>query len=212
MAKVFLAFPCYDKKVDVEIMQTVMQLPPLYPGTEFTIDFICTSLITTARNYLVKKFLKTDCEWLYFWDSDVVIRDTSFLNKLLETASSLNADIVGGAYRIKHDRGLYAFGNYKDGKLVNYNIEDVPTTPTLVDTLATGSMLISRKVLETLPAPWFSFIELPDETIPEDHHFCNLAREAGFRVALDPRFDTYHCGTGFWRHQLSSKGQVEPLE
>ena len=199
MAKVFFAFPCYDKKVDVEIMATMAQLPPLYPGFNFTIDFISTSLISTARNYLVNKFLATDCEWLYFWDSDVVIRDTSFLNKLLETAGSLNADIVGGAYRIKHNRELYAFGNYKDGKLINFKVGELGQ-PMLVDTLATGAMMISRKVFEKVPAPWFSFIEGVEETIPEDHHFCNLASAAGFRIAVDPRFETFHYGSGFWSH------------
>ncbi len=199
MAKVFIAFPCYDKKVDVEILQTVAQLPTLYPQTQFLIDFISTSLITTARNYLVKKFLKTDCDWLYFWDSDVVIRDTTFLDKLTRTADSLKADIVGCAYRIKHDRELYAFGNYKDGKLINFKVGDLQD-PMLVDTLATGAMMISRKVLETLPAPWFSFIELPDETIPEDHNFCNIARAAGFKIAVDPRIETLHTGYASWRH------------
>lgn len=211
MAKVFLAFPTYDKKVDVEILLTVAQLPPLYPQTRFVIDFISTSLITSARNHLVKSFLKTDCDWLYFWDSDVVIRDLTFLDKLTETASSLNADIVGGAYRIKHDRELYAFGNYDSkGELINFKVGDL-SGPILVDTLATGSMMISRKVLETIPAPWFSFIEEPDKTVPEDHNFCNIARAAGFRIAVDPRFETRHYGYISWAHIPTPKGVVGPL-
>lgn len=209
MDKVYIAFPCYDKKVDVEILMTVAQLPPLYPGTEFTIDFITSSIITLGRNTLVKRFLKTDCDWLFFWDADVIITDTSFLKKMLETASSLKADIVGGAYRIKHDRNLYAFGNYKDGTLVNFKVGDL-SEPQLVDTLATGAMLISRKVLETLPAPWFSFVEKPDETVPEDHNFCNIARAAGFRVAVDPRFATSHAGYAVWAHLPKPEGVVDP--
>ncbi len=209
MAKVFLAFPTYDKRVDVEILQMVAQLPSIYSTTRFDIDFISTSLITTARNYLVKRFLDSECDWLYFWDADVVIRDTTFLDKLTETASSLNADIVGGAYRIKHDRGLYAFGNYVDGKIVNFKVGDL-SEPMLVDTLATGSMMISRKVLETIPAPWFSFIEYPDETIPEDHNFCNIARAAGFKVAVDPRFGTFHTGYAQWAHLPNTGEVVDP--
>lgn len=200
MAKVFLAFPTYDKKVDIEILQTVAQLPSIYVGTEFVIDFISSSLITTARNYLVKRFLDSGCDWLYFWDSDVVIQDLTFLDKLTETASSLNADIVGGAYRIKHNRELYAFGNYDgEGTLINFKVGELKT-PMLVDTLATGSMMISRKVLETIPAPWFSFVEKPDMTVPEDHNFCNIARAAGFKIAVDPRFETFHVGYASWKH------------
>lgn len=209
MAKVYLAFPTYDKKVDIEILATAVQLPAVYPGTEFTIDFITGSLIASSRNYLVKRFLESDSEWLFFWDADVVIRDTSFLNKLLETARSLNADIVGGAYRIKHDRELYAFGNYKDGKLVNFKVGDLKR-PMLVDTMATGAMLISRKVLEALPAPWFTIVDKPDVTTPEDHYFCNSARAAGFSVAVDPRFATFHIGIASWAHVPTPEDSVEP--
>ncbi len=211
MAKVFLAFPTYDKKVDIEILQTVSQLPTLYPQTSFLIDFISSSLIAASRNYLVKKFLNTDCDWLYFWDADVVIRDTTFLEKLTETADALQADIVGGAYRIKHDKGLYAFGNYKGKELINFKVGEL-SEPMLVDTLATGSMMISRKVLETLQNPWFEFIELPERTIPEDHNFCNIARAAGFKVAVDPRFATFHTGYAQWAHLPKTGEVVEPLK
>ena len=97
----YIAIPAYERKVDVEILTAVAQLPGVYPHVTFALDFIVSSIITNARNYLVRQFLTSDCEWLYFWDADVVIRDMTFLTKLLETAESLGAKIVGGAYRIK---------------------------------------------------------------------------------------------------------------
>ena len=67
---IFLAFPTYDHKVDVEIMMMAAQLPPLYPQHQFQIDFIAGSILTGGRNYLVRNFLKSDSEWLLFWDSE----------------------------------------------------------------------------------------------------------------------------------------------
>lgn len=210
MAKIFVAIPTYDKKVDVEIMSMFAQLPGLYPHIQFGFDFIQSSLISYARNYLVTNFLKTDFDYLYFWDADVVIRDTSFIEKLLETREKLHADIVGAPYRLKSGSGLYGCGMKGTGGAANLtgirNFEKGELKePQLVDALTTGSMLITRKVLETLKDPWFTIVDLPGlRFIPEDFNFCATAQKAGFKIAVDPRIDTLHFGTSFWQHHYES--------
>lgn len=204
--KIFVAIPTYDKKVDVEILSMFAQLPGLYPQHQFGFDFIQTSLISYGRNYLVSKFLETDFDYLYFWDADVVIRDSSFIEKLLETAEKLDAAVVGLPYRLKSGSGLYGVGmkgkggaanltgirNFEKGELIE---------PQLVDALTTGSMLIRRDVLETLKDPWFTIVDLPGlKMIPEDFNFSASAQGAGFKIACDPRIDTFHFGTAFWQH------------
>lgn len=204
--RIFIAIPTYDKKVDVEIMSMFAQLPGLYPQHQFGFDFIQTSLISYGRNYLVSSFLKTDFDYLYFWDADVVIRDPSFIEKLLETADTLSADIVGLPYRLKSGSGIYGVGMKGEGGAANLtgirNFEKGELQePQLVDALTTGSMLIKRKVLETLKDPWFTIVDLPDQKfIPEDFNFCANAQKAGFKIACDPRVDTFHFGTSFWQH------------
>lgn len=199
MAKIFVAIPTYDKKVDIEIMAMFARLPGEYPEHQFGLDYIASSLITDARNYLTRRFLETDFDWLYFWDADLAIRDVSFLGKMLETASSLKADIVGGPYRFKNNEELYVAGNNHKGIIKNFSKKDLKE-PMIVDCVGTGSMLISRKAIETIGDPWFSFIELKGKTIPEDFHFCKLARDKGLKVAIDPRFRTAHFGYAFWEH------------
>src|SRR5260221_662205 len=83
MAKILIAMPTYDRKVDVEILTAIARLPGHYPEHSFGFDFITGPLITYSRNYLVKRFLETDCDWLYFWDSDVVIKYLSLWNSLM---------------------------------------------------------------------------------------------------------------------------------
>lgn len=216
MAKIFVAIPTYNKQVDIEIMSMFAQLPGHYQGQHvFGFDYIQSSLISYARNYLVRRFLKSDFEWLYFWDADVVIRDVTFIEKLLETAARLEADVVGGVYRLKSSapgHRQYAAGNTDtQGNLdnvsgiQNFMVGEL-TQPQLADVIATGSMLIHRSVLESLKDPWFTIVDLSDgKVIPEDYNFCADARKAGFKVAVDPRFDTFHFGTSFWQHHYLEK-------
>lgn len=209
--KVFVAIPTYDKKVDIEICSMFARLPGEYPDIQFGFGFSQSSLISYSRNALVQQFLDTDFDWLYFWDSDVVIRDSTFLAKLLETSEKLGADVVGGAYRLKSSTGLYGVGMRGSGGPANLtgirNFEAGELTePQLVDALTTGSMLIKRKVLETLKDPWFTIVDLPGlKFIPEDFNFSANAQKAGFKVAVDPRFDTFHFGTSFWQHHYATK-------
>jgi len=209
MSSIFVAIPTYDKKVDVEIMSMFAQLPGLYPQYRFGFDFMQSSLISYARNYLVRRFLETDFEWLYFWDADVVIRDSTFIEKLLETSKKLDAKVVGGVYRLKSPHMQYAAGNIDtEGNVANVAgiqnfIVGELTEPQLTDVIATGSMLIHRTVVEKLKDPWFTIVDLPGgKVIPEDYNFCADVRKNGFKVALDPRFDTFHFGTSFWAHHL----------
>lgn len=212
--KIFVAIPTYNKQVDVEVMSMFAQLPGVYPQITFGLDFIQGSLISYSRNYLVRRFLETDFDWLYFWDADVVIRDSSFIEKLLETSEKLDAKVVGGVYRLKSSapgHQQYAAGNI-DAKgnlanvsgIQNFKVGEL-TQPQLADVIATGSMLIHRSVLEALKDPWFTIVDLPEgKVIPEDYNFCADVRKAGFKVAVDPRFDTFHFGTSFWQHHLAN--------
>lgn len=204
--KISIAIPAYDRKVDVEIMTAIARLPGEYPDMQWGLDWISTSIITAARNGLTERFLETECDYLYFWDSDVVIRDLSFMGKLLETATKLDAQIVGGVYRIKHRSSDCVVGMLKDdGEIRNFKEGEI-TEPRLVDVIGTGSMLIKREVFEKVPKPWFSFVDKPDlHNLPEDYHFCLLAKKQGIRVAVDPRFSTYHYGSAYWEHSLREK-------
>lgn len=215
MSKIFVAIPTYNKQVDIEIMSVFAQLPGHYAGKHiFGLDFMQSSLLCYSRNYLVKRFLESGFEWMYFWDADVVIRDLSFIDKLLETSEKFDAKVVGGVYRLKSshkDHAQYAAGNI-DTKGNVANVSGIQNflvgelqEPQLADVIATGSMLIHKDVVERLKDPWFTIVDLPDgKVIPEDYNFCADTRKAGFKVAIDPRFDTFHFGTSFWRHHLAN--------
>jgi hypothetical protein len=94
---------------------------------------------------------------------------------------------------------------WKDGKLVN--LEDCPSEPFEVDYAGTGFMLIKRRVYEALKDQTDSY-EGPDGRVhafymtpifrdgfeSEDYHFCRKAREAGFKILMDPSIRLGHWG------------------
>lgn len=213
MAKILIAIPTYDKKIDVELLTTIPQLPAKYPHHDIGVTFIAGSIIQNSRNYLCKVFLERGFDWLYFWDADLVIHDLTFLEKLLDTAHTLNAQVVGGVYRIKAPGQKTSVTRYLDSsrtplKSENYKLGELKT-PQLVDCIATGSMLIKRQVLETIPDPWFEFQDFKNLGVwPEDYTFCDKAHQYGFKVAVDPRFNTYHWGYASWT--FSPEDLVDP--
>jgi hypothetical protein len=117
---------------------------------------------------------------------------------------NLDADISVGVYAMKR-RGEDWFAAWKDGKL----IKDLSQFdgPINVDYAGTGFMLIKRNVIETLaksqgdyegkngrcPALYMTPIH-NDILESEDYHFCRIAREAGFKIVMDPSVKLKHWG------------------
>lgn len=209
MKKVFIGFPVLERNLDVEILMSFAELEG-----ELCLDFVSGSIVSEGRNYLVRRFLQTDFEWLFFWDNDIVIRrersgsgewGPDFLSQLIETSEKLDAPIVGAAYRMKNPTGLVIGGmRGEDGKIHNLPANDL-TEPRVVDAVGTGTMLIHRKVLESLADPYFEFVHYPNWVMPEDYDFCLKAKEKGFKTAIDPRIRTVHYGKAPWIH-LPNKG------
>jgi GT2 family glycosyltransferase len=86
----------------------------------------------------------------------------------------------------------------------NITEEDLKKGPQYVDYAATGMMLIHRDVIEKINPPWFQVTNLErGQVFPEDFAICRKAREAGFKVAVDPRFDTWHFMPTGKRHTIT---------
>jgi hypothetical protein len=162
--------------------------------------------VDDSRNRLVRDFLETDCDELIFLDVDVTWLDCD-LKKLIEH----DRDIVAGIYPLKNDD------------------EDYPVLPLLGERWAeldgcvevagvpTGFLKIRRKVLEKL------YPTVPQHRSKEDaygrmlipvlfertlngisrrggdYEFCRKAREAGFRVYVDPSMQLGHVGLKLWQ-------------
>lgn len=135
-----------------------------------------SSLITIARNNLVKRALDYGADYALFLDSDMI-----FSPKTLLRLMSHKKDVVGATYR-KRVAPFDLLGRLKDGATEASGVVEAEYLPT-------GCMLIDAKVLKTLSWPWF--FETYDEVgfstpyAGEDINFCRKARAAGFTLWMD---------------------------
>ena len=197
--KILCGIPTYDRRIDIELFKCLIKLERL---NKYEIDFLfpVSSHLSRNRNLCCKETINNKYDWLLFLDSDIGIIDETFIDKLLDTAYKFGAQIVGGAYRMKkNDELIYIAGHKKsDGKYDN--IKQKPKWG-LVNAVGTGIMIIAKQVLEKMPDPWFTIVDKPNlDIMPEDFEFCRKAEELGFKIAIDPRFETHHFGQFSWTH------------
>lgn len=157
------------------------------------------SLVTRARNEMTATFLASDHSHMMWLDADIEFKSDDVANLW-----NLQVDIACGVYAMKkQDKQWYAA--WKDGALVT-NLDQYKE-PIEVDCAGTGFLLIKREVIEKLASTAESY-EGPNGRVPalymtpihndgfesEDYHFCRKAREAGFKIIMDPSVRLGHIG------------------
>jgi len=207
--KLMIAIPCYDGKVNIRTAFAIAELVPKLDKMGVRLNLVHMSgcsIITKARNKLVRNFMESDCTDFLFVDADVVI-NTDAVTRLL--ALSSDKDVVAGSYprRSKDAKFFLDFYLDKDGQL---EFDDHGLMR--VESVSTGFMLIRRHVIEHMiekHPEWqyagdgdgetehalFDFMILNGQYIGEDYAFCLRARQDGFKIYLDPMISLPHIGT-----------------
>lgn len=206
--KLMLAVPAFDGNLNIRAAFGLMQLPLAALQHGFDVQFAQVtgySLVTKARNALVKTFLDSDCTDLLFLDSDVVATTESVVRIL---ALGGDKDIVAGNYPRKSKEPGFYWDIHLDA-----NNEVCRDEHGLIqaDRVATGFMLIRRHVLEQMqtkhPEWSYKLAEGGRETAffdvgihgdlyyGEDYLFCKRAIADGFKIWCDPEISLVHVGT-----------------
>jgi hypothetical protein len=194
--KLMLAIPCYDGKVNIRTAFAIAQLVPKLDKMGVQIHLVHLSgcsIISKARNKLVRNFMETDCTDMLFVDADVVI-NVEAVTRLL--ALSTDKDVVAGTYPRRADDAKFFLDFYLDE---NNQLEFDENGLMRVESVATGFMLIRRHVIEHMMKKhpeWryagdgdgedeyaiFDFLLIDGQYIGEDYAFCRRAREEGFKI------------------------------
>ena len=169
--------------------------------------------ISSNRNRIVKRFLATRCDYLLMIDDDVVPLDNP--------AEFVHAgkDIVGFPAPVRQagrQLNFVAYVKYPerdDYAPVDFARVDDTIELLRVDIVGTGCILIKRRVLEALKAPFHT--EFDEDGILEvgtDFAFCRKAAAAGFEIFCTPqRVCEHHKEVGMLSFQsLSSSQEVDP--
>ena len=144
--------------------------------------------ISSNRNKIVKRFLATDCDYLLMLDNDIVPLNNP------ATFVFAEKDVVGFPAKVRQgDRQLnwVAYVKYPDVRAyapVDFTKVAQDIELLKVDIVGTGCILIKRKVLEEIKAPFH--IRFDEDGILEtgtDYAFCERAGEAGFEVYTAPK-------------------------
>lgn len=201
--KLFVAMPTYDGKLDVSVTQALMaeQSIAVASGHEFEVRFLpgC-SHPAMGRNQLVKEFLESDFEKLFFLDSDLTW-DPGEIVKLCHYPR----EFVGGVYRYKNQNESYPIGWLPDPDGKGLWSDELGLIE--VANLPGGFSAISRSAFERVRAfkpektsehfgqHFYCFYDMKWEQGKlwgEDAGFCKDFKEAGGQVYLKPDVNLTH--------------------
>jgi GT2 family glycosyltransferase len=152
--------------------------------------------LATIRNGLVEQAFKAvpDLTHILWLDGDQV-----FPKDMVQRLLDHDKDIVGAWVNIRQNRKANVYkilyqnkrGGFKHRSYTKQEIKHFLETEPLqkVERFGFGSLLIKRKVWETIPKPWFGFDE---HHACEDLYFCDKAREAGFEMWVDWSIRSLH--------------------
>jgi NDP-sugar pyrophosphorylase family protein len=207
--KLMIAIPCYDGKVNIRTAFAIAELVPKLDKMGVRLNLVHMSgcsIITKARNKLVRNFMESDCTDFLFVDADVVI-NTDAVTRLL--ALSSDKDVVAGSYPRRSKDAKFFLDFYLDE---TGQLEFDEHGLMRVESVSTGFMLIRRHVIEHMiekHPEWkykgdgdgedeyalFDFMILNGQYIGEDYAFCLRARAEGFKIYLDPMISLPHIGS-----------------
>jgi glycosyltransferase involved in cell wall biosynthesis len=200
--RVLIGTACYDGRVDVWYANSMLETVKM--GLQLGIDVFpiylsYDALIQRARNDLLAMALELECDDLVFIDSDIEWKPEDFFQLL-----AYPVDVVGGTYPKKGDAEIYV------AKILDSSRVPDPATGLIeVEGLGTGFLRMSKLALTTLwenSVPYeeketnkvrrwvFDVIVHGGELISEDIYVCEMLREAGIKVWLDPKITCNHIG------------------
>ena len=232
MKKVLICTPMYNSVCTAGYTISMMNLLNSLVGNEKisinTLFALNESLIPKTRSLMVHSFLKSDFTHLLFIDSDISFEARELIH-MIENAK----DITCGIYPKKSIKWENVHSAVSSG--VNHSLLPLHASEFLyhpipeahkeedglieVDRAATGMMLISRHVFETLSdkVPVFKLeneqqnISMKDDEIKEffytttdpktniflheDFNFCRLWKEAGGKIYASTTMKLQHIGT-----------------
>jgi glycosyltransferase involved in cell wall biosynthesis len=207
---IFIALPAYDFKVSLKLAVSLARFAQAAPqhGIDIQIGSICgCSVVSRARNLLVKDMLESDCDYLIFIDSDINFEPEDIL-RLMAWASDPKKGIVAAVPRTRSEDKVYIANlDYDEqGELTMNGMGLVRA-----ERVATAFMMVRREVFVTMEAAhpdWKYYDKRSDRVLPclfdfklteegyigEDFLFCDRARELGFEVWVDPSITLGHMG------------------
>lgn len=191
--KLFLAVPTIGTIYDAQVY-ALERIKERYADT---VEIVRPELLVNrifhdyARNSMVDEFLASDCDVMWFLDSDVC-PPVDALDVLVEHGDKWK--LAGLPYPVfvtptKDEGPKVVFTVYKQMENGKLSPSRIPYSGTdFVDGIATGCLFIKREVFNDIKAPYFEFKYDPTTRAlveGEDLGFCLKARDRGYKFFVD---------------------------
>lgn len=191
--RVYLGIPSTGTRSDFQCY-VLREIEERYKGrVELVYPKQCTHRIfhDYARNEVVKEFLETDCDVLWFLDSDIApphyVMDLVALHyNKWEAAGAPYPVFMSQPGQEQRQIVFTVYEGMNGGGMAPANIP--MEGHKFVDGVATGCIFLKRGVLERMSAPYFEFeydIETRGLTKGEDIGFCQKLAKLGIKFFVD---------------------------
>jgi Glycosyl transferase family 2 len=147
---------------------------------------VTNKAIAEARNMICQQALEVGAKYIWFVDDDTVPPSASIRMLMYHLDQNPEAIAIGGIYVCKttppqpmvfKDLGQGAYWDWKVGDVFE------------VDAIGTGCFLVRTELLNKLPFPWFSTIDVVEADgqqrmlqCTDDFYFCKQAKVAGLKI------------------------------
>ena len=176
------------RSIELKVFESFLNLTNRKSKTKLKFCMISSALIYEARQYIADEFLKSDCEFLMFIDSDM-----TFYSKSIDILLKHNKEFVTAKAfkRAKpYQPCFYIKLKYVDNqpKLqvpLNYDAGLLP-----IEGAGLACALIKRSAFEKIEKPYF----FPYPNLGEDLTFCLKLQEAGVEMFCDTTLQFGHLG------------------
>lgn len=160
--------------------------------------------IDLSRNEIVENAKKDNCDYLFFIDSDIIIKDGQ-LDRLL----SHNKDAITGIYykrifpyeplpRKKVTKDLYIYIEPEDKENIQNSATGTIGDIIEIDGTGMGCFLVKMDIFDKIHYPWFEFKYFNKNEkwaqTSEDLVFCQKLQDIGIKIYCDPFVKCPHIG------------------
>jgi hypothetical protein len=198
--KIYLGIPSTGERTDAQ-MYFLRRIEKRYAGQielVYPEAFVGRIFHDRARNAYVDQFLKTDCDMIWFLDSDVIPPE----NVLdLVTLHGSKWKLAGAPYPVwmsvpGFEGQQVVFTVYRGDGSGKLHASKIPQSGTdFVEGIATGCLFIHREVIDKLSKPYFEFKydpETRDIIEGEDLGFCKKVGALGYKFFTDFSMVCHH--------------------
>lgn len=189
--KILIAVPCMDQ-VPVHFCQSLAQLRKV---DDCVLVMKSGSLIYSARNDLATTAIKTEADYVFWLDSDMVFKPDTLV-RMMETVREKKLDILTGLYFRRVPPFSPVLFDRLDmiGQVCKFSeFDKIPDDIFEVGGCGFGCVLMNTGVFLDVQSKYGNMF-CPIGNNSEDVAFCWRARECGYKIYCDPSILCGHVG------------------